>query len=40
MMASEAFLAGLVTVAVVVTLISPVALLVLLVRDFKRGRVW
>ena len=40
MMASEAFLAWLVTVAVVVTLVSPVVLLVLLVRDFKRGRVW
>mgnify|MGYP006307855917 FL=1 len=40
MMASEGFLSVLVSIALVITAIAPVALLVMLVRDWKRGNLW
>jgi hypothetical protein len=40
MIASEGFLSLLVTIAVVMTMISPVLLLAFLIRDWKRGEQW
>lgn len=40
MMASLALLSTLVNIALLVTLLSPLVLLVLLVVDWKKGRLW
>ena len=40
MMASADVLSILVSVALVITAIAPVALLIMLVRDWKRGNLW
>lgn len=40
MYASEFFLQVLVTIALVVTIIAPALFLVLLVRDWKGGKLW
>ncbi len=40
MMVSSGFLATLVTVALVITIVSPLLLLVLLINDWRQGRQW
>ncbi len=40
MMASQTFLAVLVTMAVLVTAISPLLLIVMIVKDWKQKKIW
>lgn len=40
MMASETFLTILVTIGLAITTVAPVALIVLLVRDWVKGKLW
>ena len=40
MMASQSFLTILVSIAILVTAISPVLLIILIVKDWKQKRIW
>lgn len=40
MMASQGFLTILVTVALILTAVAPITLLILLVRDWTKGKLW
>lgn len=40
MIASSGFLSVLVTIALAVTIVSPIILIVLWIRDWKKGQLW